>query len=279
MPFAHRNDAEIYYEERGRGPPLLLLEGLGYATWMWRGQSPALEDRFRLFLVDNRGVGRSSPLSAPYTIPDFAHDAIAALDAAGIDQAAVLGASMGGMIAQSVAALVPRRVTGLVLACTTPGGPYAKSMSPETLAEFGRSVPGETTAERLRRVMALALTPSFPLERSGEFDAIIADRLNSLQPPEQWAFQALSGREFDARDTDARLTVPALVATGTEDRVVPWTNSLALYKLIPGASLLLFRGQNHLAILERATEFNGRVARFLGSATGEAFPAGVEEVG
>jgi 3-oxoadipate enol-lactonase len=277
MPYAHRGEAEVYYETRGKGAPLLLLEGLGYGIWMWRGQSPALEGRFRLLLVDNRGVGSSTPLRGPYTMDEFARDALAVLDAESVDRAAVLGPSMGGFIAQSLAALAPSRVSALVLSCTSTGGPTSQPIPPETWAEMTRVVPNETAVDRLRRTMSLALTPSFSSHHADEFERIIADRLASPTDPTQWTYQALSPLKFDARESDARLAIRTLITTGTEDRVVPWTNSLALYKAIPNASLALFRGQNHLHLLERAEAFNRIVEEFL-AAPAEA-PAFVREVG
>jgi 3-oxoadipate enol-lactonase len=277
MPHATRNDAEIYYETRGHGPPLLLLEGLGYGLWMWRGQSPALEDRFRLILVDNRGVGRSTPLPGPYSVPEFARDALAVLDAEGVERTAVLGPSMGGFIAQSLAAIAPARVSALVLACTSAGGPTSLPIPPATFAEMTRPVPNESPGDRLRRTMSLALTPEYPREHAEEFERIIADRIASPTDPTQWTFQALSPREFDARESDSRLAIRTLITTGTEDRVVPWVNSLALYRLIPNASLALFHGQNHLHLLERAAEYNQVVQEFL-AAPADA-PAFVKEVG
>ncbi len=277
MPLARRGDAEIYYEVRGEGPPLLLVEGLGYGRWMWRGQSPALERSFRLVLFDNRGVGRSTPLPGAYSMAEFARDALAVLEAARVDRAAVLGVSMGGFVAQSLAAIAPERVSELVLACTSPGGPEAKPMPVETWTEITREVPGESAADRLRRTMQTALTPGFLRTEGAEMDAIVADRLAAPTDPTQWRYQALSSREFDARESNARLALRALVTTGTEDRVVPWTNSLLLYKMIPRASLALFRGQNHLHFLERAGEFNRVVEEFL-TAPADA-PPFVREVG
>jgi pimeloyl-ACP methyl ester carboxylesterase len=279
MPTAHRNGAEIYYEVRGQGAPLLLVEGLGYGIWMWRGQSPALETKFRLIVFDNRGVGKSTPLPGPYSVPEFARDALAVLDAEHVERAAVLGASMGGFIAQSMAALAPGRISALVLSCTSSGGSVAKPMPAETWAEVTRQVPGESEPDRLRRNMGTALTPAFPREHPAELEAIIADRLASPTSMTQWMYQALSVREFDANDSDTRLTIPTLITTGTEDRVVPWTNSLLLYKLIPRASLALFRGQNHLHLVERTAEYNGLLTRFLESVARGDYEPRVEEIG
>ncbi len=278
MPVAERGGNEIYYEVRGRGPPLLLIEGLGYGLWMWRGQSPSLEDRFRLLLVDNRGVGKSTPLPGPYSMAEFARDAVAVLDQEGVERAAVLGASMGGMIAQSIADLFPARVTALVLACTLAGGVGTRPMPAETWAEVTRQVPGESERDRLRRTMAVAMTPDYPRVHPTEIDRILDDRIAAPTDGAQWMYQAQSAREFDARGSDARLGVPVLLTTGTDDRVVPWTNSLALFHIIPRSSLRIFRGQNHLHFLERATEFNEAVARFLTAPPGEFVAGRVDEV-
>jgi len=278
MPFATRDGTKIYYEVRGKGRPLVMVEGLGYGLWMWRGQSPALEERFRLILVDNRGVGRSSPLPGPYSASEFARDILSVLDTERVEKAAVLGASMGGAIAQALAGIAPTRVDALVLSCTLPGGPASKNMPPETFAEVTRQVPNETEPHRLRRTMSVALTPGFSEEHPEVIDAIIADRLASPTDGTQWMYQAMSLQSFDATETDARLEVPVLLTTGTEDRVVPWTNSLYLYRLIPKASLVLFRGRNHLHLLERPTEFNDVVSRFLTGAPPEILPGSIEEV-
>lgn len=278
MPAAVREGAEISYEEQGRGAPLVLIEGLGYGRWMWRYQVPELSSRFRLLLVDNRGIGSSTPLTAPYSIDAFARDVLGVLDAAGIEQAHLLGVSMGGFIAQALAALAPKRCGRLVLVSTSPGGPRALPMPQTTWNELVRVVPGESDRERLRRTMALALTGGFTKDRAAEFEALLDVRLTALQAPDQWMFQATSSRDFDALASDGQLASPALVVAGTEDRVLPWTNALLLYKAIPRASLLLFHGQNHLLFMERAAEFNAAVAELLASPSTTGPDGSVREV-
>ncbi len=279
MPTAKREGAEIAYEVRGRGPPLVLLEGLGYGRWMWQYQVPDMSTRFRLLMVDNRGIGTSTPLTAPYTVEAFARDALAVLDAEGVEQAHLLGVSMGGFIAQSVAALAPKRCGHLVLVSTSPGGPRSLPMPQATWNELIRAVPGESAREHLRRTMALAFTEAFPRNRSAEFEALLDVRLTQPQLPEQWMFQASSSRQFDATASDRRLDAPTLVVAGTEDRVLPWTNALLLYKAIPRAALLLFRRLNHLVFIEGAADFNAAVVDFLTSAPQALPEATVREVG
>jgi pimeloyl-ACP methyl ester carboxylesterase len=263
MPVATRAGAEIHYETAGNGPPLVLLEGLGYGNWMWRNQVGTFSRNHRLVLIDNRGIAPSTPLRGPYSMDEFARDALATLDAEGIDRASFLGVSMGGLIAQSIAALAPDRVERLVLVSTSAGGPEALPMPPSTWAELTRLIPGENGADRVRRTMAIAFTPEFVRERGTEFEELIRVRLGYPMDPTQLLYQAQSALTFDATSPDRNIERSSLVIVGTEDRVLPWTNSLLLFRILRSPSLLLFRRQNHLIFLERPDEFNGAVEEFL----------------
>ena len=110
----------IAYDATGRrdGPPVLLLQGLGVDARAWALQRVALGRRYRLLAVDNRGVGGSADAPRPYALEQMADDAVRVLDAEGITAAHVVGASMGGVLAQMVAVQHPGRVRSLVLACT-----------------------------------------------------------------------------------------------------------------------------------------------------------------
>ncbi len=114
---------KIAWESRGEGPPLLLIQGLGYGRWSWEPIVPGLAARHQVVFFDNRGIGESDKPKGPYTAAQMAGDALQVMDEAGIERAHVLGASLGGMIAQELAVAAPERVDRLVLACTTPGGP------------------------------------------------------------------------------------------------------------------------------------------------------------
>ena len=129
----------IVWEERGSGPPLLLIQGLGYARWSWEPVLPGLAERFRVISFDNRGIGESDKPAGPYTAREMADDALQVLDEAGVERAHVLGASLGGMIAQELAVAAPERVERLVLCCTTPGGAATVPMPEVTVRLFAES--------------------------------------------------------------------------------------------------------------------------------------------
>ena len=110
---------EIYYEEYGQGPPLVMILGLGQNVATWSFQIPELSNRLRLIVFDNRDCGKSSRCLEGYTTKTMAQDIIGLMDHLGIDQAHILGISMGGMIAQQVGLTAPERVKSLILASTT----------------------------------------------------------------------------------------------------------------------------------------------------------------
>src|SRR5438067_1155616 len=110
MATATVDSIELYYEEHGRGDPLLLIMGLAADSTAWMFQVPDFARRYRTIAFDNRGVGRSSRPPGPYTIHQMADDAAGLLDALDLQRAHVLGVSMGGMIAQELALRHPERV-------------------------------------------------------------------------------------------------------------------------------------------------------------------------
>ncbi|MEM3804123.1 MAG: alpha/beta hydrolase [Conexivisphaerales archaeon] len=268
----------IYYEEGGDGIPILFLEGLGYSTWMWFRQVEGLSSRYRCILVDNRGVGKSSRLSAPYTVEQFARDAVSVLEALNVDGAFLVGVSMGGFIAQSIASIYGSRVRGIVLISTSCGGKYSLPMPKETWDELVKTQQGEDERSRIERVMKLAFTDSFPKNRGEEFDRIIDMRIKSPQDRQQWLFQAMSSAGFDAHESDMRMQQPALIIAGMKDRVLPWQNSLYLYKAIPNSSLVLFSGQNHLLFIEEYQKVNSLIDSFIEETLNGTFVSKVEVI-
>ena len=122
MPTAKIRDVQIYYEEHGQGPPLIMLLGLGQDIATWEFQIAELSRHVRLIVPDNRDSGQSSRCSENYTTETMAQDIIELMEHLGIDRAHLLGTSMGGMIAQHVALMAPERLKSLILAGTTSWG-------------------------------------------------------------------------------------------------------------------------------------------------------------
>jgi pimeloyl-ACP methyl ester carboxylesterase len=122
MPKANIGDIQIYYEDYGQGPPLIMILGLGQDIATWNFQISELSKHLRLIVFDNRDSGKSSRSSQNYTTQIMAQDILGLMDHLGIDRTHLLGTSLGGMIAQQVALMAPERVNSLILASTTSWG-------------------------------------------------------------------------------------------------------------------------------------------------------------
>src|SRR5215469_332193 len=134
MPRQRVGDIEIYYEIHGTAPQtLVMVRGLGSNLTAWYEQTPEFARHFRVLIFDNRGAGRTDKPDAPYAIQQMASDTAGLLDALKIDRVALLGISMGGMIAQEFALAHQDRLSCLVLACTHFGGKEAVSAKPDVI--------------------------------------------------------------------------------------------------------------------------------------------------
>ena len=247
----------IAWEERGGGAPLLLVQGLGYGRWSWEPLVPALAERYRVLWFDNRGIGDSDKPEGPYTARLMADDARQVLDEAGVERAHVLGASLGGMIAQELAAGTPERVDKLVLCCTTPGGAATVPMPDVTVELFAEAA---TLAPdvALRRFVVNALGADPPEEL---VERLYALRLANPPDPAGWQAQAAAGLTFAG--VDAAITAPTLVLTGTEDNVVDPRNADVVAARIPGARVERLPGTGHLFFWEQPDACVRIISEFL----------------
>src|SRR5689334_14230410 len=112
------DNGRLHAVRTGDGPPVLMIQGVGVGLSGWGPQVASLSDRFSIIAYDNRGVGRSTHAGGPLSIALMAQDAVAVLDAFGVDRAHVVGHSMGGVIACEVALCTRARVQSLGLLCT-----------------------------------------------------------------------------------------------------------------------------------------------------------------
>ncbi|CAA7599413.1 Alpha/beta hydrolase fold-1 [Acididesulfobacillus acetoxydans] len=261
MPKCLINGIELYYEIHGSGEPVLLIEGLGYATWQWFRQVDALAKSYRIVIFDNRGVGESEKPDEPYSIDLMADDAAALLTQLGFAKAHVLGTSMGGFIAQKLALRHQEQVCSLVLACTSFGGPRSLPITAEALDSM-QKIAGLTPAEVIRQGFRAAFSSGFMAREPGLVERLVDRRLNKPTPRFAWERQFAAGAGFAAESDLGQIRVPTLVLAGSEDIVIPPQNSALLAERIPGARLLIFPEAGHLFFIEQAEEFNRQVLGF-----------------
>jgi pimeloyl-ACP methyl ester carboxylesterase len=253
----------LHVEEAGsRAVPVLLIQGLGHSHVGWRFQLEALGAKRRTIAFDNRGTGRSSKEPGPYSMEQFADDAVAVLDAVGVDSAHVIGLSMGGFVAQLLALRVPERVTSLVLVGTSPGGSEHVPVPQPTLDAWTSNahLPPDEFA---RRTMHLSYSEGWTESHPELCEELIAARVEHPMPPECWRAQFVATGPFLAAGAPVEeISAPSLVVHGEADRVVPLSNGLLLARRIPGAELVVLPGCGHIVPQEAPDEFNRLVEGF-----------------
>lgn len=237
--------------------PLLLIQGVGLGRWGWGPALDLLADRFEVLAYDNRGIGESDAPPGPYSVPMLAGDALQVLDEAGVARAHVLGASLGGLVAQQLASDHPQRLERLVLACATPGRNEAFPVPAPTLRLLAdaASLDRETAIERFTR-NALSADASDELVRR-----IVRIRLERPQDPAAWSAQIAAGAGFEGVSLE-RITAPTLVVHGSEDNVVDIRNAALLVERISGARFQEVEG-GHMFWWEAPELFAGVVGAFL----------------
>ncbi|MCB0962522.1 MAG: alpha/beta fold hydrolase [Acidimicrobiales bacterium] len=256
--------ARIAYALDGRrdGEPLLMVHGLGADTRGWIMQKRALGRRYRLVMVDNRGVGRSSRPDGPYDLEVMAADAVAALDHAGYGSAHVVGASMGGIISQILAVRHPERVRSLTLACTAC---RHFSWRKELLGDWADQAQAFGMREYVRRNLGWLVGPR-SLRRAWPALAVLGPLAFNV-PATSFVsqIQAILAMEDSLRAELASVAVPTLVLCGSQDVLTTQGDSEEIASLIPDAELAVVRGGAHLFMVEQAGAFNRTVLDFLGA--------------
>jgi 3-oxoadipate enol-lactonase len=252
----------IHYDVFGKrdGPPLLLVQGLGTDSRGWALQRLAFGRRYRCYALDNRGTGRSDRPAGPYSLDRMALDALAVLDAEGVERAHVVGASMGGVIAQIIGVLHPERTRSLVLACTAC---RHHEWRRELLSEWADAVDEGGMAALGDEALEWLVGPRLR-KRFGIWLNLLA-RILLQSPPEPFIAQveAILGATDDLRLELCTVRVPTLVVTGSQDSLTPVGDAEELAELIPHARLEVISGAAHGLMVEAPNGFNDTVLRFL----------------
>ncbi len=262
--YAQSGDVRIAYEVLGSGEPLLFVHGLAYDRHGWGPLPRLLSDDFQVVLFDNRGVGESDVPEGPYSVAELAADAVAVLDAAGIERAHVLGVSLGGYVAQEVALTYPRRVRKLVLGSTAPGGSGSHPM-PAKGAEAMERYPAMEREAGLRLMVENSLGEHGVRERPELVEEIYAYRLEHAPTLAGWYAQAFAGATFDAYDRASSIAAPTLVFQGGADNVVDPRNAELLARLIRSSLLHVIPDRGHLVVWQEAEALAPVVREFLKS--------------
>lgn len=257
------DEREFLVREAGpeSAPPLLLVHGWGFDGEMtFHKILPALAERRRVIVPDLRNHGKSDRIRGSVDVEDFAHEIVAVLDALGYEAVDILGYSLGGMAAQTVARRYPERVRRLILAGTA-AFPIDRYRLPTRVAFWiARAV------ARLSKKEAVIFTYRF-LIRSGVVEARHA----------RWLWAALLDRDptlfyesgkaawrFDSRSWIGDIDVPTMVIIPTDDQIVPTRTQRELADLVGAERVVEIAGGGHESVLSQPEEYVAAISSFLG---------------
>ncbi len=254
MPKAPVNGIQLYYESEGEGPAVVFCHGVGGNHMSWWQQVPIFSKRFRCITIDQRGFAESrNPPGAPGA-EAFADDLAGLLDHLGIEQAHVVGQSMGGRTALNFAKRFSHRVKAMVLSAT-----LANIRTPE-IDRMRREARERAGSDRLRYALAERTWQERP--HLGYLFRLIRSR-NPERPPR---FMWRDNSPGTTPQEIARLQAPALFIVGQEDRISPPHAVEAACRLFPSARLVQVPGAGHSVYFEQPEAFNRAVLEFFDGA-------------
>ena len=274
MPHVKANGLDIYYESHGDAgaEPILLIMGLGAQMTRW---SPEFIGKLtaaghRVIAYDNRDVGLTEKLDAAgppdmgaivaalsqgktppaaYTLIEMAADAAGLLQALGIERAHIVGASMGGMIAQLVAANFPERTLSLTSIMSTTGNPDLPRATPEAMARL--NTPAPDPAKDLEAFLASSvegakvMASAYPVDEAQARAQALGDYRRSYYPVGFQRQYAAILASPDRRPKLKTITAPTVVIHGGDDPLVPLAGGRDTAENIPGAQLIIVPGVGH----------------------------------
>ena len=287
MPKTTANGIEIHYEEQGdpAAPAMLLIMGFGAQLTLWPDElvEARAAQGFRVIRYDNRDVGLSQKFDGvkapglvkmtllskigftpkvPYTLADMADDGVGLLDALGIERAHIVGASMGGMIAQHVAARHPDRCLSLTTVFSTTGNPKLPPARPEAMKALITRPDSTEEGVLVEHGMMLARTigsPGYPAPEDRLRERTLASVRRSFYPEGPTRHLSAIVADGDRRAMLRDIAVPTLVLHGEDDPLVPCEGGRDTAASIPGAKLKTIPGWGHDLPLELVDELAGAI--------------------
>lgn len=253
------NGIRICYDTVGDGFPIIALTGKdGNMDWWHPAVKDALSANNRLVLLDNRGTGRSDVPTEAYGISDMAKDVVGLMDALGIDQAHILGQSMGGMIAQELAIEYPERVAKLILVSTTCGVTRVRP-SLKMLGWMFRKPSVFSPQDSLNMLYSREY-----IRDNASMIAAVAERMGKLPPSARtMEIHKEASRKFDSLARLGRIASPTLIIHGQQDWVFRPPHAVLLNRNIADSKLLMYANAGHGVLSQEHRKAMQEIRRFI----------------
>ncbi len=261
MAFARVNGVVLHHDVRGKadGPVLVFSNSLGTDFRIWDEVAAELGKRYRIVLYDKRGHGLSEATPAPYRLDDHIGDLSALLDHLGIGKAAVVGLSVGGLIAQGLAAARPDLVQALVLCDTA-----HKIGTPEMWNARIDTVTGKGIASMADAVMERWFTPAYRVPENADFVGYTA--MLTRTTADGYAGTCAALRDADLTESTRALKMPVLCIVGDQDGSTPPELVRTTADLIDGARFEVIEGAGHIPCVEQPAATIRLISDFLNEA-------------
>ena len=242
MPFVTNDALKLHYETAGAGPPVLFMHGYTSTIALWRDQVPVFSPHYRPICMDLRGHGESEGTGMDgYSLAALAGDALAVLDQEGVEQATIVGHSMGGMVAQELLARHGHRVGAAVFSSTTCKAPPREYFQPvvEWAVRLADIPAGERAADPLTR--SCRPVSEATARGCGEMHMNMENFADSLKGS----------------------TTPCLVIRGSEESGTILSGSSMLLDVLPNAEEAVIEGAGHVPQITHPAAYNEALAAFL----------------
>ena len=262
MAIAEVGEYRVLYEEHGSGDAVLLVNGLGADHRAWALQTDALKEHHRVVVFDNPGIGGTTGPAGPYTSEVFADVGAGLLRYLGIEHAHVVGASMGGIIAQQLALRHSDLVRSLSLHCTWPTADNYLTALIRSWQSYSRVV---SRLELCRQIWLFVFTVSWFNDRRDELAELEQEVLETpdLQSSEQFSHQADACIAHDVLDQLPGITAPTYISVGDRDLLTPAHHTYRIKERMAHARLRIWKEMGHAPFWEIPDEFNTRQLEFL----------------
>jgi len=264
MPFATTNGINMYYEETGSGDPLVLIMGITARGEVWQAHQEDWSQSFRCIMADNRGVGWSDKPAGEYSSEMMADDYAGLLDALGIEQARVVGCSMGSIIAQQLALRHPEKVRSAVLMC-----PWARvDRYAASVFEHMKACKAHLSPKQfLEWIQLLIFTKPF-WDNDEAYKGLVSGRTDFHHNPVPQPLHGLEGQAAACVNHDVlaklnEIQCPCLVIGGKQDIFTPLWMGEEVAAGIPNAESHFYDGAGHAFHWEMMSDFNPRVRNWL----------------
>jgi pimeloyl-ACP methyl ester carboxylesterase len=254
MPFANVSGLKTFYEDAGKGKPLLLVHGACSSTRIWVNQLVGLSKKMRVIAIDLPGHGKTEPLNSKGTIERYADHVASFMKEIGLKKAAIGGTSMGGLVIQQLYLKYPHLVEKLILHDTA-----AKIPTPPGVLELYRSQ-FESTQKLLSEISfskkTMKTNPA--LVKQHVQDDLKTDRKAATDDYEATA-------EVDFTGKLGKISVPTLIIMGADDLLITASMAQFLHENIKGSKLDVIPDAGHVNMIEKPDEFNKIILSFMGN--------------